>query len=89
MTETKTRQVLLPHYRRLGKKDTKLKYWFYVGENYVFSFSFSFLNIKFSPARTYHFNLVFTLHFCRGHACFITGLVLTLSLKKKNSAVFF
>ena len=43
MTETKTRQVLIPHYRRLPeKKDTKLKYFivFYCGENLVFLFSF-------------------------------------------------
>jgi len=41
MTKTKTRKVLIPYYRRLSeKKGTKLKYLFFVGENYVFSFSF-------------------------------------------------
>ena len=82
-TETKTRQVLIAHYRRLSEK----RYWNicsmlvkFMYFNLVF-----FINIKFSPLLTKYINLVFTLNFCPSHACFIPGLVFTQSLKKDTA----
>ena len=47
-----------------------------------FHLVFFFTNIKFSPTWSKYFNFVLTLNFCPSHACFRTGLVFTLTLKK-------